>query len=111
MEVLFGKGMSFSAYPIKMMFIETQEVLLFPAQAMFVVPKRNFKKAHDRNLLKRRMREAYRLNKNILYDELRLKNKKINLAFIFTGKKEESFNDIQSSVLKQMNVVLKRLTP
>ncbi len=106
MEVLFSKGSGITAYPIKVMFCETPVDLVFPAQAMFVAPKRNFKRAHDRNKLKRRMREAYRLNKNTFYYNLKLNDKKNLLAFIYIGKKEESYDLIQKSILKLILGVL-----
>ena len=106
MELLFGKGSSINAYPVKLVYSETPVDLDFQAQAMFVVPKRNYKKAHDRNKLKRRMREIYRLNKSTFYEALRLKNKKLIVAFIYTGKKQEEYSVIEKSILKLLNGVL-----
>jgi ribonuclease P protein component len=71
----------------------------YPAKAMFVVPKKNFRKSHDRNKLKRRMREAYRLNKHLLYESELLANKKILLAFIYVSKKPSDFKHIETAIL------------
>lgn len=83
--------------------LETATDLQFPAQAMFIVPKRQFKKAHDRNKLKRRMREAYRLNKNALYEKLNAENKKVIIAFIYVGKKTEEYSLIEKAIKKEIN--------
>lgn len=108
MELLFSKGKSSAAYPLKLVYINTPVELIYPAQSMFVVPKRNHKKAHDRNKLKRRMREGYRLNKISLYTELMQKEQKVLLAFIYTGKKQEEFATIEKSMLKLFGVLLKQ---
>lgn len=107
MEALFGKGSSFSAYPVKLIYIETPVEIPFPAQAMFVAPKRSFKKAHDRNKLKRRMREIYRLNKNSMYENFRLKDKKLLMAFIYTSRKQEAYAVMETAMLKLINNVMK----
>jgi ribonuclease P protein component len=107
MEVLFNKGKSYTAYPIKAIYIETPTDLLFPAQAMFVAPKRNFKKAHDRNKLKRRMREVYRINKASFYETLKVSNKKLLISFIYIGKKQEEYALIEKSILKLMNMAIR----
>lgn len=97
MQTLFNQGKSQLAYPIKLVYLTTQSERKFPAQSMFVVPKKSFKKAHDRNKLKRRMREAFRLNKNEFYQKLQHESKLLNLAFIFISKKPESYQSIEKA--------------
>jgi ribonuclease P protein component len=99
MEALFAKGKARTSFPVKMQFMETKD-LKFPAQAMFVVPKRSFRKAHDRNRLKRRMREAYRLNKQKMYEQLDTAEKQMLLAFIYIGKEEAEYDKIETVVKK-----------
>lgn len=103
MELLFNKGGSRVAYPVKLVFVETPVDLIYPAQVMFVVPKRTFKSSPDRNVLKRRMREVYRLNKQNLYSILEAKKIKVLMAFIYTGKKKEDYSAIEAAVHKLMN--------
>jgi ribonuclease P protein component len=105
MELLFNKGLSNNAYPLKLIYIDTETDLQYPAQAMFVAPKRNFKHAHDRNTLKRRMREVYRLNKAGLYSFLEGSNQKKLLAFIYTGKKAEEYPVIEKAMLKHLKML------
>ncbi|MFW6246341.1 MAG: ribonuclease P protein component, partial [Tangfeifania sp.] len=69
-DKLFADGSSFLVYPLKVVFIETELSGRYPAQAAFTVSKKLFKSAVKRNLLKRRMREAYRLNKPDFYFSL-----------------------------------------
>lgn len=98
--MLFKNGRALNRYPVKLIHLGTDVALKFPAQALFVVPKKNFKHAHDRNQLKRRMREVYRLNKNELY--LKLKDQKCLLAFIYFSKKKEDYAAIEKSIKSQL---------
>ena len=102
-DLLFSKGKGHLSYPVKTISIETPVDLQFPAQAMFVVPKRQFKKAHDRNKIKRRMREAYRLSKNILYEKMNTAGKKIIISFIYVGKKIEDYEAIEKAIVKEID--------
>jgi ribonuclease P protein component len=99
-EKLFKSGSSVNAYPVRLVYLLTPVELLFQAQAMFVVPKKNFRHAVSRNKLRRRMREAYRLCKEEFYDDLKTNKTKMLLAFLYTGKKEEEFKQIDQSIRK-----------
>lgn len=79
-EALFKKGTSFSSFPLKIIFtVATQGAPLH--QILISVPTRNFKKAVDRNTLKRRIREGHRLNKSALTTSTRF-----CLAYIYIAK-------------------------
>jgi ribonuclease P protein component len=62
-QELFDKGSSFNLYPFRILCLRHPDPQATTNQAMFSVSKRLFKKAVDRNTIKRRIREAYRLNK------------------------------------------------
>ena len=69
-EKLYAEGTSVKSFPLRMMFIQTTHTSSFPCQVGVSVAKRNYKLAADRNRLKRLMREAYRLQKEIVYHNL-----------------------------------------
>ena len=71
----------------------------YPCRVLFSVPKRTFKKAVDRNAVRRRVREAYRLHKH------RLTQPPASIAFLYTAKTKISFEEIE----KGMKLALKRV--
>lgn len=95
-ERLFTKGKSKTSFPIKLVYLASDFESEFPARAMFVVPKKKHKRANKRNTLKRRMREAYRLNKQALYDVSA--DRKMDLMFIYLSEEEFSYQEIEKSI-------------
>jgi len=106
-DKLFAQGKSVFVFPVKMVYLEIQLPSKYPVQAAFSVGKRNFKRAVQRNLIKRRMREAYRLNKPKFYDGIT--EKQIAVFFIYTGKAIPEYKQIETSIKKGMNKLLSEL--
>jgi ribonuclease P protein component len=77
-----------------------------PLLAGFTVSSRSFKKAVDRNRIKRVLREAYRVHKGALQDVLATNNQHLVLFFIYTAKELPVFAEVE----KKMEVILQRIT-
>ena len=92
-----GKALNSGIYRVVWLPLDVQNV--FPAQVVISVPKRSFKKAVDRNRIKRLIKEAYRKNKNELYDTLNGKQKKIAFIIAYTAKEELSYAEIESKLI------------
>lgn len=87
-DALFLSGEAFFVYPFKVCYqvIDTRLALTCPMRVGVSVPKRIFKKAHDRNRIKRLIRESYRLQKSTLLAHLKAQELNLNLMIIYTQK-------------------------
>ncbi|MCB0402740.1 MAG: ribonuclease P protein component [Flavobacteriales bacterium] len=104
-EELFRKGKVIHAGPLSARFLWKNDVSESNLQAAFSVPKRNIKLAVNRNLLKRRLREAYRLNNQAL--KLRVSESKgLDLIVVYNTKQILSYKEIEDKI----KVILTRLT-
>ncbi|RWY53723.1 ribonuclease P protein component [Mucilaginibacter gilvus] len=98
---LFHSGSSFLCYPFRASWMLSGAEQQFPVQVLFAVAKKRYKRAVDRNLIKRLMREAYRLNKqSLLYSPLTDVDKRIVLSIGYIGKEIGDFAFVEKKMLK-----------
>ena len=100
-EKLYKDGKSVKSFPLRLVYVQTDHTSSFPAQMGVSVAKRNFKLAVKRNRIKRLMKECYRLQKNIVYNQL-------DMPYVFMisyiGKEEITYDEL----FGKMTLLLKK---
>ncbi len=95
-QELFQKGSSFYLYPFRILWLAHTEST--NSQVLISVSSRHFKKAVDRNLLKRRIREGYRLNKHT-----RQEGAPLMIALVYTAREILPSEKIHDSIRKVLS--------
>ncbi|MCG2461817.1 ribonuclease P protein component [Flavobacteriaceae bacterium F89] len=95
LEQLFETGMGINSYPVKLIYLKTELPEDVQVQAGVTVSKRNFKKAVQRNRIKRLLRESYRLNKHLVFNNI-----EDNFAFLFLyiGKEMPEYPQVEAGM-------------
>ena len=107
---IFDEGNSVRHYPFLVQFVEQPVEGDQPFQLVFSAPKRTFKKAHERNRIKRLLREAFRKKKLILEEALLQHNKQLALFVIYTAKEELPLQVLLAKTAALLEKITQELT-
>ncbi len=99
-DYLFRSGQSNFTYPIKLVYIIQPSVDQVPLRFAVSASKKKIKSAVKRNLLKRRMREAYRLNSLEIKEHFSQKDITVSIMFIYVGRNIESYELIEKGIIQ-----------
>ena len=106
-EQIYANGASVTVYPLRASFIEQPQEEQEPTAAILInVSKKRFRHAVDRNLVKRRIREAYRTSKHPFIESLQNKGKKMAVAIIYIDNKHNSTAFIRKKMARLLEGIL-----
>ena len=104
-EQLFEQGSTLKEFPLRMVYLKVKLGTDYPVKASFSVSKRKFKRAVDRNRMKRLMRECYRNNKYNLYQNI---EDDFILMFTYIDEKEHKYVDIEEKMIHLMMKLIQK---
>lgn len=102
---LFSEGKSVSAYPLRLIYLETTFTEAVTLKTGVSVSKRNFNKAVDRIRIKRIMREAYRLNKHAIFNNI---TTQFAFMILYIGKEKPSYIEVENATILLFEKFLKK---
>jgi len=103
-DLLFEKGQSFVAFPLRIVFLPVEKSEA-PVSILISVPKKKIKRAVCRNLVKRQVRETYRTGKHGLTEKLEVAGKSMLVAFLYIDKELHPFADMEKAMEKAIRIL------
>jgi ribonuclease P protein component len=101
---IFSGSKSLFSYPFKIFIIEFEKQSDSDLSKILIsIPKKKFRKAFKRNSLKRKVKEAYRLNKQIINSD---KRRYFHIAFIYIGEENPDFKALNSKMIKALSLII-----
>lgn len=97
-QELFSNGNSYAVYPLRLVWVPIEKVEETPVCFALSVAKKRVPKAAHRNVLRRRIRESWRLNKHQLYEQLVGQEQSFAFMVLFTGNAAQSYEMIEKSM-------------
>lgn len=98
-DLLFREGKSFGVYPFRVVWMIVPCEGRPPLQVLISIPKRLVRKAVNRNTIRRKIKEAYRLNKGMLADYLSGQGKCMRLAILYQGDGVPVFSEVERKII------------
>ncbi len=98
-ELLFKQNVSFFIYPFRIVWHTKTDSSKQNVVFLFSVPKTKFKHAVKRNQIKRRIKEAVRLNKHIIETQASELNIEVHIAFVYVANTVLPYEQIQKSII------------
>lgn len=103
---LFREGKVFYMHPFKVLWCSVEPQFTTHPQVLLSVSRKNFKRAVDRNRIRRLMKEAYRKNQHWLFQNDPDQQKPVILAIVYTGNAIPEFHEVMDKIM----AILKRLS-
>lgn len=97
-DEIFSRGKEVKVYPFVLKYLIITEHDGPSAQIAFSVPKKRIRRAVSRNLIRRRMKEAYRLHRADFMQQVNERNLHIAIFLIYTGKENETYRFIEEKI-------------
>jgi len=114
-EELYAHGSLLKVYPLRVLFLleelPSEQTQALPFQVLFSAPKRRFKRAHDRNYIKRLLREVLRKNKGPLERQLQVQNKKLTFSLTFVADERPNYQLLEQKLCKVLDLLIKEINP
>lgn len=109
-KLFAGGNASMVAFPLRIVYMRKEgkpedDEKAPPVSILISVPKKRFRHAVDRNRMKRMVREAYRINKHILWEALAGRSYGIVLAFICIADTMPSYQQVEKRVIKSLSKI------